>query len=101
VTDSDPLPSLDELGKKLEQAKKKEDSAHQGKGMAMAFRLGAEFASGAIVGVLIGSAMDKWFDTAPLFLILCMIFGTAAGVKTMMQTVERYQASLEEEDTKP
>lgn len=97
MTDRDPLPSLEQLDEKLKQVEKDKEAADRGRTTGMALRLGAEFASGAIVGAVIGMMLDRWLDTKPWLLIVCLIFGTVAGVRTMLQTIERYSKSLEEE----
>lgn len=92
MTDHPSDPSLEAFEKKLEKAKKKH-AAPDVSPMHMALRLGAEFVSGVLVGVGIGWLFDHWFDTRPWFMVICLLLGTAAGVKTMMQTVARYEAA--------
>ena len=94
----DSLPSLNELEQKLAKARKAEQAVGRGKATGMALRLGAEFASGVIVGVMIGMMLDSWLNTKPWMMITCIMFGAAAGIKTMLQTVDRHAASLEEDE---
>ena len=50
-----------------------------GRAMSLAFRVMSEFVAGVIVGCLIGWQIDEWFSTTPLFLIVFLALGTAAG----------------------
>lgn len=50
-----------------------------GRAMSLAFRVMSEFVAGVIVGSLIGWQLDEWFSTTPLFLIVFLGLGTAAG----------------------
>jgi ATP synthase protein I len=50
-----------------------------GRAMSLGFRVLAEFVAGVVVGGLIGWQLDKWFSTSPLFLIVFLALGTAAG----------------------
>ena len=49
-------------------------------GYAMAFRIGTELVAALIVGVGIGLLMDKWLETAPLFLVVFFFLGAGAGI---------------------
>ncbi len=50
-----------------------------GEAMNLGFRVLAEFVSAVVVGALIGWQLDKWLGTAPLFLLVFVLLGTAAG----------------------
>jgi ATP synthase protein I len=50
-----------------------------GEAMNLGFRVLAEFVSAVVVGAVIGWLFDKLFGTSPLFLLVFMLFGTAAG----------------------
>ncbi len=50
-----------------------------GSAMNLGFRVLAEFVSAAVVGALVGWQLDKWFGTSPLFLLVLLLLGTAAG----------------------
>jgi len=82
------LPSLTQFDDKLNQAKG-ESLPKEVPATGMALRLGAEFASGVLVGVLAGWLLDGWLGTRPWMMIACLCFGTAAGVKTMMVTLKQ------------
>ena len=50
-----------------------------GRAMSLGFRVLSEFVAGIVVGCLIGWQLDVWFSTTPLFLIVFLTLGTAAG----------------------
>lgn len=54
-------------------------------GMALAFRLGAEFVSGVLVGAALGWGLDYAFGTAPWGMIVLLLLGFGAGVVNMMR----------------
>ena len=45
-----------------------------------AARLGVEMASALVVGLVIGTELDRWLHTSPWFLLLFILLGMAAGV---------------------
>lgn len=54
-------------------------------GLALAFRLGAEFVSGVLVGSLIGYGIDRFFSIAPWGMIVFTLVGFGAGVMNMLR----------------
>jgi ATP synthase protein I len=50
-----------------------------GEAMNLGFRVTGEFVAAVVVSALIGWPLDKWLGTTPLFLIVFVLFGTAAG----------------------
>ncbi len=46
----------------------------------LGFRVLVEFVSAIVVGTLIGWQIDKWTHTGPIFLILFLLLGMAAGM---------------------
>lgn len=58
-----------------------------GKAMSLGFRILAELVGGVVVGALIGWQIDRWTGLSPLFLIVFLGFGIAAGFMNMMKAV--------------
>lgn len=87
---------LDELDASLgkvrsksgEPAAKPGADTSAGSGAALAFRLGAEFVSGVLVGSLIGYGIDRFFAISPWGLIAFTLIGFAAGVMNMLRAAE-------------
>lgn len=61
------------------------DSTSTSSAMALAFRLGAEFVSGVLVGALLGWGVDKVLGIAPWGIIVLTLIGFGAGVLNMMR----------------
>ncbi|MFG1294669.1 MULTISPECIES: AtpZ/AtpI family protein [Xanthobacter] len=84
---------LEQLDTSLSQARsKREVPAPKGasdtssrSGVALAFRLGAEFVSGVLVGAAIGYGIDTFLAIAPWGLIVFTLIGFGAGVLNMMR----------------
>lgn len=87
----DPMPSLEELQRKIDtiqppkQASQEDNSGAQyGKGV----RMGVDLLAGAGVGIFLGYTLDKATGTSPLFLLLFLFLGFAAGVRNIMRNVD-------------
>lgn len=68
----------------------RKQSAHSAAGLA--WRMVLELVIGLVIGFGIGMGLDRLFGTLPLFLVLFILLGFAAGVRTMMHTVKEVQA---------
>ncbi|WP_294538012.1 AtpZ/AtpI family protein [uncultured Rhodoblastus sp.] len=70
-----------EAGQRQADRKAEADLTDKGMGQAMSlgFRVLSEFVAAIVVATLIGWRLDLWFGTDPLFLILLMGLGVAAG----------------------
>ncbi|VFU07256.1 ATP synthase protein I [Methylocella tundrae] len=66
-----------------------------GGAMSLGFRVLTEFVSAVVVGALIGWQLDKWFGTSPLFLLVLLLMGTAAGFWNV------YRIAVKPPGTKP
>lgn len=63
--------------------------------MGIAFKMGIELVVGSGVGAFIGYWFDKWLGTAPVFLVLLLILGFAAGVRNVVRDAIRMQEADE------
>lgn len=43
--------------------------------------IATDLVAGVLVGFAIGFYLDKWLETKPLFIIICLIIGIAAGLR--------------------
>jgi len=57
----------------------------------MAWRMTLELVVGGMVGAAMGWGLDALFGTLPLFLIVFIILGFAAGIRTVMRSAEEVQ----------
>jgi ATP synthase protein I len=60
------------------------------------YKLASEFVAGVLVGGLIGYGVDFVFGTLPLFLIIFLLLGFAAGILNMSRAANRSQPTAEE-----
>ena len=77
--------SLGRVRAKAEVPAPKGQDTSSKSGVALAFRLGAEFVSGVLVGSLIGYGIDRFFSITPWGLIVFTLVGFAAGVVNMLR----------------
>jgi ATP synthase protein I len=54
----------------------------------MAWRMTLELVVAAMVGAAMGWGLDALFGTLPLFLIVFILLGFAAGIRTVMRSAE-------------
>lgn len=59
--------------------------------MSMAWRMVIELVMGVMVGAAMGWGLDSLFGSMPAFLIVFVLLGFAAGVRTMMRTADEMQ----------
>lgn len=65
----------------------------------MAWRMVIELVSGLGIGFGIGYGLDSLFGTMPLFLVLFVLLGFAAGVKTMLRSAQEIQRKRQAEES--
>ena len=59
--------------------------------MSMGWRMVIELVVSVMVGAAMGYGLDTLFGSLPLFLIVFVLLGFAAGVRTMMRSAEEMQ----------
>lgn len=57
-----------------------------------AWRMVTELVAGLAIGFCIGYGLDAVFGTMPLFLVLFILLGFAAGVRVMLRTAAELEA---------
>jgi ATP synthase protein I len=60
---------------------------------ALGWRMVTELLAGMLLGLAIGYGLDSLFGTLPLFLVVFALLGFAAGVRTMLRSVEEVRGS--------
>ena len=66
-------------------------------GFGAAYKMGIELVAGVVVGLIIGIPLDKAFDTQPLFLIVFLFLGFAAGLLNVFRSVNKMNAGLHDD----
>lgn len=68
------------------------DATARGSALGYAARMATELVVGVAVGGVIGWALDNWFGTSPLLLVVFLILGSAAGILNVMRSAQEMQA---------
>lgn len=82
----------------VEGPRKAEASGHRQ--AQLAWRMVIELVAGLGIGFGIGYGLDALFGTMPIFLVLFIFVGLAAGVKTMLQSAREAQSRIDAEQDK-
>ena len=56
---------------------------------ASGYAAGLNLLSSVLIGVVIGLGLDKWLSTAPLFILIFMFLGMAAGLRSIWFYMKR------------
>jgi len=95
VTDDDQKQRLAQLEEKLAAARKAQEPkprVDEHYSMAnLAWRMVIELVAGLGIGFGIGYGLDHLFGTLPVFMVLFVFLGLAAGVKTMLRSAQEIQ----------
>lgn len=68
----------------------KHRNRHPLQAMALVSIILSQLAGSVLIGLFSGRWADQWLDTEPLFLILGLLSGLAAGVFMMLRTVHHF-----------
>ncbi|MCI5044872.1 MAG: AtpZ/AtpI family protein [Aquisalinus sp.] len=91
MPDKDELPSIDEFGERLKKARplspEEQVRAHLDEGQGTALGRGMKIASELLAALLVAGALgygaDQLFGTMPLFLLIGIFLGFAAGMRNV------------------
>jgi len=105
VTDPDEKQRMAQLEDKIANAKavhrpQSQIEDHHSQAHA-GWRMVTELVAGLLIGFCIGYGLDSLFGTLPIFLVLFVLLGFAAGVKTMLrsaQDIQRTQSGQTDKD---
>ena len=93
-------PKLRDLDDKLKRKRKnKVESNSQSQAFKsdhIGWRMVLELVIGIIIGVVLGFSLDSFLNTSPIFLIILIFFGFAAGVRTMIKTAKEINVNIKE-----
>lgn len=86
---------LKELEARLKQAKGEDKDTNTGDAAynqaSFAWQMVIELTVGLIIGFGIGYGLDSLFGTKPIFMVLFILLGFAAGMKVMLGTAAQMQ----------
>ena len=105
MTDPDEMQRMAQLEDKIANAKavhrpQSQIEDHHSQAHA-GWRMVTELVAGLLIGFCIGYGLDSLFGTLPIFLVLFVLLGFAAGVKTMLrsaQDIQRAQSGQTDKD---
>lgn len=84
---------LKELSKKLDDYKLKNVKKNKNKTevnstpLGFGLKISLDFVTAVVVGVLVGLGFDMLFDSKPIFFLVFLIFGIAAGFTNMYRSI--------------
>jgi ATP synthase protein I len=83
---------LKRLEERIEAAQKPKADTGRGRGSvdgsALGWRMVTELLAGIALGLALGYGLDSLLGTLPLFLVVFVLLGFAAGVRTMMRSAD-------------
>ncbi len=81
------------LSDKIEhQLKKINNKPQKSTDLGLGVKIATDLVAGVVIGIIIGVYLDKWLETKPLFLIVCLLFGIIAAIKNINLTLKRKNA---------
>jgi ATP synthase protein I len=102
MTANKPPPSLEDLDRRLREARSKQDPAKadpsRATSIGQALRLATEMASAVFVGAVMGWGLDELLGTRPWLLLLFLALGMAAGTLNAYRTALRLSAAADDND---
>ena len=105
MSDPNKPPSLDDLGNRISNARRSagleqpadEDADRPvGADMSAGWRISTEIVVAVVVGAGVGWALDQWLGTTPLFMLVLLFLGGAAGINNAVRTAMRMDAEAME-----
>ncbi len=69
-------------------------------GLGAGMRIGVELVAAVVVGGVLGYLLDGWLGTRPLFMVIFLLIGMAAGFLTVYRTAKELERRAREEKAK-
>lgn len=98
--DPERLRALEQRIQQAQGAGAKRQGGATGKGFSQgeaAWRMVLELVTGMLIGLAIGYGLDTLFGTKPILLVIFVLLGFAAGIKTMLGTAAAMAKQAEAE----
>ncbi len=86
--DDDDLGARIDAAREAQKPKRGDNVAAKYNALSLAWRMTLELVVGTALGFGIGYGLDLLLGTAPLFLIVFLLLGFAAGVRVVMSTAK-------------
>lgn len=94
------MPDPDELrslGKRLDEVRRQAEARPQGQtptSLGIAFRFATEMMVAVAFGGGLGWLLDRWLHTRPVFLVVVVLLGAAAGIRNVMHAAAGINAGI-------
>jgi len=85
------MSEFDDLKYKIDLIKKKykkEKTQTNNNFIGSAFKISTELVAAVFVAIFIGWYLDKWLGTKPIFLIILLLVGIAAGIFNVVRSTK-------------
>ena len=93
-------PKLKDLDNKLKYIRENKVESNSNtkafKSAHIGWRMVLELVTGIVIGVIFGFSLDSFLNTSPIFLIILIFLGFAAGVRTMIKTAKEIDGNIKE-----
>lgn len=84
---------IHDLSNRIDRQKQKNNiKPKRSTGLGLGAKIATDLVAGVIIGIIIGVYLDKWLESKPLFLIICLLFGIMAAVKNINLTLKHNNA---------
>ncbi len=80
---------LDTEGSNERETMSEQERGRRSSALGKAFRLSTELVAGVFVGGFVGWLLDRWLKTLPLFLVVFLLLGIAAGLTNAVREARR------------
>jgi ATP synthase protein I len=87
---------LRSLGKRLEEARRQTEPRPKAPptSLGIAFRFATELVVAVVFGAGLGWLLDRFLHTRPIFLIVMVLLGAAAGIRNVMRAATEINAGM-------
>lgn len=80
---------INSLSNKIEhQFKKINTQPKRSTNLSLGTKIATDLVAGIVIGIIIGVYLDKWLETKPLLLMICLLLGIIAAVKNINLTLK-------------
>lgn len=96
MTDREVPPSREDVAARLAQVEAERDAQRKqqesrraaGAAQSVGFRIATELLAALIVGAGSGYFLDRWLETSPIFLVVMLVLGFAAGLMSVFRVMK-------------
>lgn len=87
--DEDKLKKFDAALKEATTPKEVRQKSDHNQAMGNAYKYATELLAGFVIGAIMGWSIDNWLQTKPLFMIVFIFVGAAAGILNVVKSSKR------------